>query len=101
MKTLPYLLILVAAAGCAAPSGTGSIVNYKGIDGKIKQIDTTEKSYQQICQETFGTWMSAEDGMLETRNGKVIGTEPCDGCMTDSSNMFCNQYDYVNAIKAG
>ncbi len=86
-------------SGCVSTQGAENIINYKGIDSKVKQIDITGKIYEQICRETFGIWMSAEDGMKEMRDGKEIGTESCNRCMTDNSNMFCNQDDYLNAIK--
>lgn len=98
MKVILALLLasVVFASGCIG--NQDSKINYKGVDGKIKTIDVTGKTYQQICGETFGTWMTDEDGMSEMRNGKASG-EPCSGCMTDNSNMFCSQEDYLRAIE--
>lgn len=98
---LALLLVSVVFAGGCVGNTDNSRINYKGLDGDLKTIDIKGKTFQQICGETFGTWMSAEDGMRETRNGYATGRGPCSGCMTDSSNMFCNQGDYINAIKVG
>ncbi|MBI4174221.1 MAG: hypothetical protein HY517_01140 [Candidatus Aenigmarchaeota archaeon] len=104
MKILALLFVpLIFASGCvgdagAGGDGAGGEIKYRGIDGNVKTLDASGKTFQQVCAETFGTWMTNEDGMSEMRNGKTTGN-PCSGCMTDGSNMFCSQGDYLSAIK--
>jgi len=101
-KLFPIILILICCLGILLVSlyffAKNDTIKVK-INGIEKVINIQEKTFEQICEDSSGFWMSKSMGMTEFRDGKSIGIEKCSGCMPDSKNMFCNVEEYLDYVK--
>ncbi len=84
------LMILAVAgilfvAGCVSQTQQGTSTRSADIDGL---------TYKQLCAKNGDMWME----MPPIRDGKVVSSQKCEGCMIDASH-FCSVEEYTNYIK--